>query len=89
MECLGWWNLNICFLFTAYLSTDNTAAQVVLLQLKNITDVIPKGVSFVASQMVGNLIGMEQIERAKNYSNVAINFSMLLTVALIVLFLIT
>lgn len=26
LECLGWWNLNICFLFSAYLETDSTAA---------------------------------------------------------------
>jgi Na+-driven multidrug efflux pump len=88
-ECLGWWNLNICFLFSAYLSTDNTAAQVVLIQMKNITEIIPMGISFVASQLVGNLIGMEQIQRAKNYSEVAITFSMMLTAILIFIFMCT
>ena len=26
LECLGWWNLNICFLFSGYLGIAETAA---------------------------------------------------------------
>ena len=31
LECLGWWNLNICFLFTGYLSKNAISTQVVIM----------------------------------------------------------
>ena len=58
LECLGWWNLHICFLFSGYLSTEDVATQVVIMQIKNFTSLIPSGISFAASGLVGNCIGM-------------------------------
>jgi len=31
LECLGWWNLHICFLFTGYLGVTEVATQVVIM----------------------------------------------------------
>jgi len=31
LECLGWWNLDICFLFSGYLGVDTIATQVVVM----------------------------------------------------------
>lgn len=41
LECLGWWNLNICFLFSGYLGTTEIAAQVVIMQIKDFSTMIP------------------------------------------------
>ena len=30
LECLGWWNLNLCFLFSGYLGIDQIAVQVII-----------------------------------------------------------
>jgi len=83
LECLGWWNLNICFLFSGYLGTASIAAQVVIMQIKNFTTMIPKGIAFAASGLVGNCIGMNQVNRARNYAEVNIIFSMVVTFLLL------
>jgi Na+-driven multidrug efflux pump len=56
------------------------------MQIKNFTTMIPTGVAFAASGLVGNCIGMNQIDRAKNYSEVCINYSMFVTFCLSCLF---
>lgn len=56
------------------------------MQIKNFTTMIPTGVSFVASQTVGNCIGMNQVERARNYSRVSINYSMIVTALMTLIF---
>lgn len=58
LECLTWWNLDACFLFTGYLGVSSINAQVVIMQIKNFTNMIPTGVAFAASGLVGNLLGM-------------------------------
>lgn len=65
LECLSWWNLNICFMFSGYLGVREIAIQVIIMQIKNFTTMIPTGVSFAASGLVGNCIGMNQVERGK------------------------
>ena len=65
LECLGWWNLHVCFLFSGYLGVREVATQVVIMQIKNVTTMVPSGVSFAASGLVGNCIGMNQIKRGK------------------------
>lgn len=68
LECLSWWNLNICFMFSGYLGVSQIATQVVIMQIKNFTTMIPTGVAFAASGLVGNCIGMNQVVRAKQYA---------------------
>lgn len=58
LECLGWWNLHICFLFSGYLGTTSVSTQVIIMQIKNFTTMIPTGVAFAASGFVGNCMGM-------------------------------
>ena len=86
LECLGWWNLHICFLFSGYLGVTQIAAQVVIMQIKNFTSTIPSGVSFAASGLVGNCIGMNQVQRAKQYSEAAIKFSCIMMIVLLTIF---
>lgn len=86
LECLGWWNLHICFLFSGYLGTTSVSTQVIVMQIKNFTTMIPTGVAFAASGFVGNCIGMNQVERARNYADVSINYSMFLTFIIICIF---
>ena len=31
LECLAWWNLNICFMFSGYLGVSQIATQVVIM----------------------------------------------------------
>ena len=49
------------------------------MQIKNFTTMIPTGVAFAASGLVGNCIGMNQVERAKQYAQVCIIFSCVVT----------
>lgn len=86
LECLGWWNLNCCTFFTGYLGVTSLASQVIIGQVKNFTTMIPTGVAFTASGLVGNLLGMNQVERAKQYERVTICFSMLVTALMLTIF---
>jgi len=43
---------------------------------------IPTGVAFAASGLVGNCIGMDQVNRAKKYAEVSIIYSMAVTLML-------
>jgi len=86
LECLGWWNLHICFLFSGYLGVVEIATQVVIMQIKNFTSLIPSGIAFAASGLVGNCIGMNQVPRAKSYADAAIRFSVVLTILILSIF---
>ena len=56
------------------------------MQIKNFTTMIPTGVAFAASGLVGNCIGMNQVTRAKKYSEVAIAYSVAVTIVMLILF---
>lgn len=86
LECLGWWNLNICFMFSGYLGVTSTATQVVIMQIKNFTTMIPTGVAFAASGLVGNCIGMNQVARAKSYGQISILYSVFVTFIMLTIF---
>jgi MATE family multidrug resistance protein len=86
LESLGWWNLHICFLFSGYLGTDSIATQVVVMQIKNFTTMIPTGIAFAASGFIGNCIGMNQVDRAKKYAEVSIIYSMFVTFFMLLVF---
>ena len=58
------------------------------MQIKNFTTMIPTGVAFAASGLVGNCIGMNQVERAKKYAEVTIIYSILLTMAILLVFMV-
>lgn len=47
---------------------------------------IPTGVSFAASGLVGNCIGMNQVERGKEYEQVSIFFSVFVTSIMLLVF---
>ena len=47
---------------------------------------IPTGVAFAASGLVGNCMGMGQIERAKDYARVAVYYSITVTVVMLTIF---
>lgn len=79
LECLTWWNLHICFMFSGYLGVTETAAQVAIMQIKNFTTMIPQGVSFTASGLVGICIGKDQVGRAQSFELVCIVYSILVT----------
>lgn len=56
------------------------------MQIKNFTSTIPTGVAFAASGLVGNCIGMTQVQRAKQFSEASIVFSCMFMILLLTLF---
>ena len=56
------------------------------MQIKNFTTMIPTGVAFAASGLVGNCIGMNQVLRAKQYAQVSILYSIFVTVSILAMF---
>jgi len=49
---------------------------------------IPAGVALAASGLVGNCIGMNQIERGKDYAKASIIFSIIVTSIILLIFII-
>jgi Na+-driven multidrug efflux pump len=47
---------------------------------------IPTGVSFAASGLVGNCIGMNQVQRGKEYERISIVYSMIVTSVILFFF---
>jgi MATE family multidrug resistance protein len=56
------------------------------MQIKNFTTMIPTGVAFAASGLVGNCIGMNQISRGKEYASISIKYSMFVTFTMLFIF---
>lgn len=56
------------------------------MQIKNFTTMIPTGISFAASSLVGNCIGMNHVHRAQNYGQVSIIFSVIITIIMLAFF---
>ena len=47
---------------------------------------IPTGLSFTASSLVGNCIGMNQVNRAKEYEKITILYSLFFTSSMLLIF---
>ena len=73
-------------MFSGYLGVTSTATQVVIMQIKNFTTMIPTGVAFAASGLVGNCIGMNQVARAKIYGQISILYSVFVTFIMLTIF---
>lgn len=47
---------------------------------------IPTGIAFAASGLVGNCIGMNQVTRGKEYASISIKYSMFVTFIMLFVF---
>jgi MATE family multidrug resistance protein len=70
-----WWAFELSSLAASYLSTNDLAAQSIVLTTCSATYTIPFGVSVAASNRIGNALGESNAEKARRASIVAILFA--------------
>lgn len=57
MQCFEWWAFELIAIFAGILSVNDLAAQVAIVNIVGLVYMIPLGVQFAASGLVGNMIG--------------------------------
>jgi len=57
MLCFEWWAFELLAIFSGYLGVIALAAEVVIINLVTFIFMLPLGISYAASSLVGNAIG--------------------------------
>src|SRR5450830_753751 len=84
MLCLEWWTFEIQTFMASFISVEDTATQVILLNTMYVLFGFTLGLQYASSTLVGKAIGAMNIKEAKRYRNLVIfiGFAMALMLAL-------
>ena len=77
MQCFEWWCFEILAIFAGMLSNSELAAQVAIINIITLLFMIPLGVQFAASSLVGIQIGAGNPLQAQKYAITSIIFALL------------
>eukprot|EP00347_Sterkiella_histriomuscorum_P002719 403367069 len=89
MLCFEWWAFEFLAIFSGYISVAALAAEVVIINIVSFIFMMPLGISFAASSLVGYYVGQGNIKKAKRFANVIMLLNVLLTIivlAIIIVF---
>jgi MATE family multidrug resistance protein len=86
MLCFEWWAFELLAIFSGYISVAALAAEVVIINIVSFIFMLPLGISYSASCLVGNYIGEKNIKLAKRFANLTIAFNVICTVVVIIIF---
>ena len=69
MECIHWWALEVLIIMSSYRQSQNYfAAQVVIMNMFTLAYMVPQGISYTCSSLVGNYLGENKSKMAKRYA---------------------
>jgi len=85
MLCFEWWAFEFLAIFSGYISVAALAAEVVIINLVSFIFMMPLGISFAASSLVGYYVGQGNIKRAKRFANVIMLLNIILTIVVLAL----
>ena len=85
MLCFEWWAFELLAIFSGYLGVVQLAAEVVVINMITFIFMMPLGVSYAASCLVGNYIGERRISLAKRFANYTILFDVILTIIILII----
>jgi len=88
MQCFEWWAFEIIAIFAGWLGKEQLAAQVAVINVITLIYMLPLGMQFAASALVGNEIGKKNVEQAKRYALVCIFFTLAMTSIVCLLFIV-
>lgn len=80
MLCFEWWAFEFLAIFSGYISVAALAAEIVIINLVSFIFMMPLGISFAASSLVGYYVGQGNVKRAKRFANVIMLLNILLTI---------
>ena len=78
-QCFEWWAFEVLAIFAGMLGTVYLAAHVAVINVCAIIFMIPLGIQFTASGLVGCSIGENNSVQAKRYAMMAVLYSLLLS----------
>lgn len=61
MLCFEWWAFELLAIFTGLLGVRDLAAEVVIINMVTFIFMLPLGISYAASALVGNFLGQKDI----------------------------
>ncbi|CAG8728430.1 10805_t:CDS:2, partial [Dentiscutata heterogama] len=79
MVCAEWWALELISFLAGYLGELSLASQGIITSILSIIYPIPYGISIVASNRVGNLLGAGLLERAKMASKLSMQIAIIIS----------
>jgi MATE family multidrug resistance protein len=88
MICFEWWALEFLAIFSGLISVRSLASQVVIIQFVALIFMIPLGISFSSSALVGSYLGELKIGLAKRFAFFTLVIGVLMTsvVAILIYF---
>jgi MATE family multidrug resistance protein len=79
MLCFEWWAFELLAIFTGTLGVYQLATEVVIINLIAFIFMLPLGISYTASALVGNYLGEGKIDLAKKFAQMTIVFCIICT----------
>jgi len=86
MLCFEWWAFEFLAIFTGLLGVTDLAAEVVIINMVTFIFMLPLGISYAASALVGNSLGKSDYALAKRFAMLTILLDILVTTIIVILF---
>lgn len=86
MQCFEWWAFELIAIFAGLIGVKELAAQVAIINVIGFVYMIPLGVQFAASGLVGNMIGAGNPRQAKKYAACCVILAISLVFTIVVIF---
>ena len=84
MLCFEWWAFELLAIFTGYISVNDLAAEVMIINLITFIFMLPLGISYSASALTGNFLGEGKIDLSKKFAQMAVIFDIILTSIIVI-----
>lgn len=84
MLCFEWWAFELLAIFTGLLGVNDLAAEVVIINIVSFIFMLPLGISYAASALVGNYLGENNVKDAKTFAALTIVLDIILTSIIVI-----
>ena len=85
MLCFEWWAFELLAIFSGLISVTDLAAEVVIINMVAFIFMIPLGISYSASGLTGNSLGLGEIDRAHRYAIITMTINVAITTVVVIL----
>ena len=68
MVCFEWWAFEILAILSGYIGVEALACEVIIINIVSFVFMMPLGISFAASSLVGNYLGQGNPRQAKIFA---------------------
>jgi MATE family multidrug resistance protein len=79
MLCFEWWAFEFLAIFAGLIGVKDLAAEIVVINITTFIFMLPLGISYAASALVGNMLGAGRIDLAKKFAMLTIVLDLIIT----------